>query len=353
MKVRRVFVLTTVLVVALMLTSAAGAVSPPQQGGEDPNQIVTSGPVVQTHDEIVAYWTPERMREAKPYPMPDVTKQAKAKVLATEPDGPLFITPGGSPEEARQLDLLKEGDRATLGYSYPPPFSVHEVFPLGLYTWYPWRTVGKVFFTSGGSNYVCSGSVMGGRAVWTAGHCVYDPDLGTWHTNWSFVPGYRDGLTPFGTWTAFDLVTLVGWVGGDLSYDIGAAAVSDRNGRKISWDTGYLGFMANAATRQHWNIFGYPAASPFNGQRQWNCQASISRRDTSLNPASVGAGCNMTGGCSGGPWIVNHDWKRPTQGSYNLVNGVVSYGYTGSPLELFSPYFGTGAVNVYNWGISQ
>ena len=42
------------------------------------------------------------------------------------------------------------------------------------------------------------------------------------------------------------------------------------------------------------------------------------------------ATCDMAGGSSGGAWIVD--------GQY--VDGVTSYGYTGSPDRLYSPYFG-------------
>ena len=45
--------------------------------------------------------------------------------------------------------------------------------------------------------------------VLTAGHCVNDGP-GAFHTNWMFVPGYRDGARPYGTWTARDLLTTSG-----------------------------------------------------------------------------------------------------------------------------------------------
>ena len=89
------------------------------------------------------------------------------------------------------------------------------------YTSAPTRTNGKVFFSDGGSNYVCSGTaVLSGNksTVWTAGHCVHDGASG-FHTNWSFVPAYADGSAPYGEWTARNLLTTSGWAnGGDFSY---------------------------------------------------------------------------------------------------------------------------------------
>jgi hypothetical protein len=44
----------------------------------------------------------------------------------------------------------------------------------------------------------------------------------------------------------------------------------------------------------------------------------------------------MTGGCSGGPWVMGF-------GSNNYVNGHNSYRPNNQPLEIYSPYFGDNA----------
>ena len=54
---------------------------------------------------------------------------------------------------------------------------------------------GKVFFSDGAANYVCSGTALtsGNQSVvWTAGHCVNEGP-GGFYTNWAFVPAYKDG----------------------------------------------------------------------------------------------------------------------------------------------------------------
>ena len=56
------------------------------------------------------------------------------------------------------------------------------------------RRFGKVFFSIGRSNYVCSGTATNstnGDVVTTAGHCVSDG--GTFVTNFAFVPAYNNG----------------------------------------------------------------------------------------------------------------------------------------------------------------
>lgn len=81
---------------------------------------------------ILAYWTPERMANAKPY---------------------------------RQWNF----NNKTIPY---PKGSITEFVPSGDYKKEPYKAVGKVYFTEGRSNYVCSGSVVGNNAILTAGHCV-------------------------------------------------------------------------------------------------------------------------------------------------------------------------------------
>jgi hypothetical protein len=59
---------------------------------------------------------------------------------------------------------------------------------------------GKVFFSDGSANYVCSGTALTSgneSVVWTAGHCVNEGP-GGFYTNWAFVPAYKDGTARTG-----------------------------------------------------------------------------------------------------------------------------------------------------------
>jgi len=49
-------------------------------------------------------------------------------------------------------------------------------------------------------------------------------------------------------------------------------------------------------------------------------------------------GCDMTAGSSGGGWIID--------GQY--LNSSVSYGYDNDPIDLYGPYFGQAARNLFN-----
>ncbi|TMR94594.1 hypothetical protein [Nonomuraea basaltis] len=64
------------------------------------------------------------------------------------------------------------------------------------------KTIGKVFFESGGNLYWCSGTSIQSQyrnLVATAGHCVYDLAANDEVVSrWVFVPGYYQGKAPWG-----------------------------------------------------------------------------------------------------------------------------------------------------------
>ncbi len=284
---RRVCALFVVLLAWGMLAASAGA-------------SVESKRVKQSRDDVVSYWTPERMRNAKP----------AEHQLAGKPGGG-----GGKPTAGAATEVA------------------------GPYTSNPTSTNGKVFFTENGVNYVCSGTAVdstNGGTVWTAGHCVNEGP-GDFVTNWAFVPAYRDGVRPYGTFAAATLKTTSQWAGsGDFRYDFGAAAVSPAGGKSLTASIGAGRGMAFNYNRsgQTYSAFGYPAANPFNGQRLWVCgDAPLYMNDS----GNMGIQCNLTGGSSGGGWI-----------SGGLVYSVNSYGYNSLKNVMFGPYQGSDAQALYN-----
>src|SRR5690348_10004233 len=97
------------------------------------------------------------------------------------------------------------------------------------------RENGAIFISEGpeGGFARCSGTaVTAGREslVFTAGHCVIEN--GRWSSrHWVFVPAYRYGERPFGTFVAKWLGTTPGWRKEEnFNYDVGVAVVS-RNER--------------------------------------------------------------------------------------------------------------------------
>jgi hypothetical protein len=257
--------------------------------------------VDQSRASVEVYWTSDRMQAATP----------AEKVL------------GGDGAQAKAAPL---------------PWTSQEVTTP--YTQAPTSTHGKVFFTLGGVDYVCSGTALlsGNKSVvWTAGHCVNEGP-GAFATNWEFVPAYKDGSAPLGVYVADNLFTSSAWANsGDFSYDFGAAVVSLSGGTALTDRVGGRGISFNYSRSQNYVSYGYPAAPPFNGERLWTCNSPLQTSDNSTSPQTLGIGCDMTGGSSGGGWIVG--------GNLYSVN---SYGYSNQPNVMFGPYLGSVAQGVYN-----
>jgi len=310
-------------------------------------------------------WTREEMMSAIPDDLPGVNDETLQRWASEELSGSVYNTaggpgfiPGGGPGgqvnkmEAEAQVVSGTGPIDPLGYSYPAPFTRYEAFPN--YTTYPFRTVGKVFFTKPGiGNFVCSGSSIGGDGVLTAAHCVHDSATSTFWSNWVFVPAYKSGAAPYGQWTANHLWFLSGYQdggGGDSRFDIGGAVLNRKGTTRISASVGFLGFQwnqSNTSTSAHWAILGYPQAAPFNGNTQQVCQTSFAYTAGGSAPSPIGVGCDQTGGTSGGPWVRSFSGLA---GATNYANGVNSYrrcfdqGCTSLYIyELFSPYFDNNA----------
>lgn len=316
--------------VAIAATAVPATASPARIVG------ISAGAAAAKPQGAARYWTSARMKAARPMPAPKTARRAPRNGITTERAGtPRLIAAGPGANLA-----IPAGDPNPSPYAYPFPYTRYRV-ENALYTLDPYRTVGKVFFRQGGIDYVCSGaSVVGGprHVVFTAGHCLSD-GAGTYSRRIVFVPAYRNGQAPFGTFPWKNLRVLQGWhLGGDLSVDMGAFVVAkNEDGITLRKAVGKLGFAFNLTRDLHWNVFGYPAVGAFNGQTMHVCQASRATDDLSMTgkgQSPIGIGCDLTGGSSGGPWIFR--FKR---GSF--LNGVISYGYDEEqPEGTYGPYFG-------------
>jgi V8-like Glu-specific endopeptidase len=205
------------------------------------------------------------------------------------------------------------------------------------YTRPPLPLVGRLYFSIGADNYVCSGSVMNNDTVWTAGHCVYDPDVGIWATNAVFIPQYFEGTFPWGLFRAIRLFTTIHWANyGDLGRDCGVVRINGSFPAAIGRLTLRVNIASPAATI--YTSYGYPAAYPFDGEYDNSCNSTGCHRDTRVRPVSVGISCSSTPGCSGGPWIV---------GGTQLAS-INSYSYLAQPGVMYGPYFDTAIANFWN-----
>ncbi|WP_426190794.1 trypsin-like serine peptidase [Massilia sp. DWR3-1-1] len=204
---------------------------------------------------------------------------------------------------------------------------------------YPYRTVGKLFFSINGAPYLCSASVIQRRVVATAGHCVHSGNLATgFYSDFVFVPAYRDGAAPFKAWNWRLVSTTYAWATGndvvpnaadyamiefdDQPLSTGGAAV------KLGNVTGWLGWQTNSLQQNHTSKLGYPCNLDA-CQKMQNVTSNGFQR---TEPNNVEYGSDARGGSSGGPWVQNFQVLQTGGGTglqtgSNRVVGITSYGY--------------------------
>jgi V8-like Glu-specific endopeptidase len=351
----------------LMLHSSASA-------QEDEGEPIPEEVPEDQAEKAREFWTPERMMEAKPFPVGDAGSpppDSEAETPDLEPK-----RRSGSPPTDDNFSLPRENlPSPTDNFSSPPenlpspdrfngPFNKQISTQLSEkllasqtlqnnYTRYPFSTMGKVFFTKDESLYSCSGAVInteGKSLVWTAGHCVAGQGNGNWHRNWIFVPAYQNGKAPFGKWSARVLWTWSGWISnGNRNYDLGAVKVREKRGKRLGNVVGTLGWMFNFPRNLEYTEFGYPSAgSRFNGQLLVQCQAPYSGTDgvRAPGPRTSTNKCDFTAGASGGPWVT--EFEDCPNCFINSVNSWWWWGETrDKALQWAGPYHGNAAYRLY------
>ena len=332
--------LPTVYQISSELENPAGLISARQDGIEQTSSLQT--------------WSTPRMEAAQPYPLPGVNALPQSRSILNDPDAePVYIP--GTPPAIYPNSTTTDGESSIMtgqvvaSYDYPAPYTRYENFDS--YLTYPYSTIGVLFFSQRGTDYRCSASVVGENALWTAAHCVHDGsgEPEGWSQDVVFIPAYKDGSEPFGSWGYFDLVTRVAWYsGGDLRFDFGGVILNRNISEQSVQDAvGSLGFAYNLESDQHWFNIAYPSESPFNGKRMQICAGSFARLAANLSfPTPIGMGCDMTKGSSGGAWIIN---ISGSPGSMNYVNGNNSFRYTGFGEEIYSPYLGETAKDLLDY----
>lgn len=216
---------------------------------------------------------------------------------------------------------------------------------------YPYRSTGKLYFNIGSSTYVCSASLIKPGVIVTAAHCVADFGASTFFTNFEFHPAKFKNYSKTGTWGWASATVLTSYYNGTDSCAVSGivcendVALIKLAGRKSNtyypghnlgwygygWD-GY-GFAENTTfgvTAAQISQLGYPVSHDDGLKMQRN--DSLGYVDSSSSDNTV-IGSRLTGGSSGGPWLVNlgrkpnSDVSYGSDSSFNIVVGVASWGY--------------------------
>lgn len=217
---------------------------------------------------------------------------------------------------------------------------------------YPYSPTGKLYFKIGASTYVCSASLVKPGVLVTAAHCVASFGASTFYSDFEFHPAKYNGTTLTGTWNADSVSVKTSYFNGTESCAVsgvvcpndvatiklaGRKSNTDYPGHTIGWYGYGWGFYSFSDTPMglkgaHISQLGYPVSHDSGLKMQRN--DSFGYKDTSLSN-NVVIGSRMTGGSSGGPWLVNLGTKASgaslgSKAKFNVVVGVTSWGYVSS-----------------------
>ncbi len=294
------------------------------------------------HQRIVAYWTPARAAAAVPrdFAVDPTTGRVVPRARTTKPDTTLA-----------------------------PAWTGEGLDTVG-------ATTGKVLFTLGTTNYVCSASVVDEdttkSVVVSAAHCAYDWSAGE-ATNWMFVPGFDTGdsftgcrTTDYGCWTATSL-----WVNAafkkagsfnttamvnDFAFAVmGPSTTLSTTNTEATLDRA-VGSQPITFTRTldtglgtTTTSLGYPQAWPYDGTTLRYCQSALARDEYSQ--LTYRLPCGMTGGSSGGPWYspLGADEKGTVMSvnSYSYTRDIRTTKYNDTAM-MYGPVFNSATQTLYN-----
>lgn len=320
------------LSLALILTGTSVAEAKPPAGEGSAGNSTTvartsDGRAVTSYaiaDEIAAFWTTERMAAAVDLDFLNPTDNAKSPSRAPKPGGPAGAIAPTAPTIAHADDVGIQLNES--------------------------QTVGKVYFTTpGGGSASCSASTVSSgkrRLVMTAGHCVHQGGGGQWYSNWQFVPRYRNGARPFGTFVAYQLTTRTAWIN-SRSYDEDMAVAIMHNGG--NWGLKVVDTVGGNGMRWNWGYSVYVTALGYpsnlgGGESQYYCQSGTWH----AGGQQIRMWCNMTYGSSGGPWLQEYN----DQNGLGYINSVVSHGDNPGNGQFDGPYFDNDIKSLYDFAES-
>lgn len=300
--------------------------------------------VTHSTDEPKRYWTPERMKRAM---------QNRQLPILSSP--PVLQATAPSEKDVRTSAPSGIGRGAVPQLPSLPPSRIDTQFacPVTRYDWvydtdnqgFPQKTVGVLFFEdAAGTPMLCTASLVNKRLLLTAGHCVAS-GRGQWHKNFMWAPGYLDGTTPYGFAQGEYAMTLTPWFNNqNWAFDVAFLLVTEPKGDELGW----LGFMAGGTPNgKVWRQNGYPATGPFDGQKLTINTSAFGARDCAFgNPCTIAVGSVLTPGSSGGPWIYEQDGGI-------FANGLNSHKRTNCDFNMYSPYFGQEAWNLFQNAIGR
>jgi V8-like Glu-specific endopeptidase len=346
-------------------------------------QVVRSGAVTIQVPSKVSANTIDYVN-AKPMDLPKTSAAPADLIRALTSQSPSLGTPGsaaggagngklapvwlGIPTSAADDEIAPQ----EFGTSNHPFSTARADLSIATNTAYPYAASGKLFFNIGTGTFVCSASLIKRGLVVTAAHCVARFGASQFYTNFRFVPGYRNGLAPFGVWTGgaivmtsyFNGTTPCSTPGVVCRDDVAVIRLTSQAaypgaiaypGTATSWyGYGWDGFGFTAAKLTHITQIGYPVCLD-NGQLMERNDSHGFTNAAQVNNTIIGS--LMCGGSSGGPWLVNFGIRPALTGTTNgtapnpnIVVGTTSWGFVSTAIKQqgASPFLSTNIVPLVN-----
>lgn len=305
--------------VALLAACPVGAAA---SARTHPQAAVASASQVRAEAARVArYWTPQRMREARPLD--------------------LVVGAGGS-------------SHLRVGAPEPIPGASASFLAVSTPDVAPYSVNGRVFIRRGKLAGFCSGTAINSptrRLVLTAGHCVNSGREGGGASVWSnylqFVPAYDGGVAPFGAFVARrnEVYAPKPWTKhGNPDFDMGAfLTLPNSEGVNVADAVGGGATIVTDLTRhQTFQTYGYPGETKF----MQSCSSPYIGDDLVTNPfpgpPTLGIRCHWAPGASGGGWLI---------GEGTEINGVNTYLHLNNKSRTFGPYFSAETVGKLTKGL--
>ena len=258
---------------------------------------------------VERYWTPARMRSARPLELSlDAAGESHLQL------GPAQPVSGASASwaEVQTPDEL--------------PYAVN----------------GRVFLRQAGERAFCSGTAINSpsrQLVLTAGHCVATgprrngPNVMSDYME--FVPAYTGGLAPFGAFVAKrgKIFALKPWKKqSNPNFDMGAFLTSpNAEGVNVADAVGGgATIVTNLPRQQQFQTFGYPGET----REMQGCRSGYIGDDALTypfpGPPTQAIGCRWAPGASGGGWLI---------GDGSEINGITTYLHYDNRSRTYGPYF--------------
>jgi V8-like Glu-specific endopeptidase len=301
-KTRAATALTTTCAALLLLAASAGPTA------AAPGSVPASTERAEIA-KVKRYWTPARMRSARPLE--------------------LSLDAAGH----SHLELGAASPATGASASWAEVQTPNEL---------PYAVNGRIFLRQAGEGAFCSGTAINSptrQLVLTAGHCVATgprrdgPNIMSNYME--FVPAYTGGLAPFGAFVAQrgQIFALKPWKKqGNPDFDMGAF-LTHPNAEGVNVADAVGGgatIVTDLQRQQQFQTFGYPGET----KEMQGCRSAYIGDDSLTypfpGPPTQAIGCRWAPGASGGGWLI---------GDGSEINGITTYLHYNNKSRTYGPYF--------------